>query len=414
MPLVRPLPGMKDESPQELHRRTTARDILQSHLSAHGCRAIDTPLLEPTELFLRKSGGELATRMYTFNDPGGNRVSLRPEFTPSVIRYYLERADEEPLPLRLQYSGPVFRYDDAGRFNQAHQAGAEVIGAASPDSDGETLALAMDGACLLGLPSPVCVVGHVGVLHLALVELGLSSRTREFLIGCLPALKQRPGDAPDVLERARSQGLVRNGDGGRASVLRSNAAGRQEAIETLRHLFHDSLSGLQGSRTTDEILARFMDKLEQGDDPQSVERAVSLLSGFACAAGDEQHAMPRLAAALREHGLGRESLAPLEEALAAFHLRRPDAPLLVDVGLVRGMAYYTGIVFEIRGSGAGGEVAVCGGGRYDGLVKSLGGREDVPALGFAFTLENLLGLLPEDMPRSLEESHSAPGYSQRR
>ena len=75
MPPVRPLPGMRDETPQELHRRTTARDILQAHLSSHGYRAIDTPLLEPTELFLRKSGGELATRMYTFNDPGGNRVS---------------------------------------------------------------------------------------------------------------------------------------------------------------------------------------------------------------------------------------------------------------------------------------------------------------------------------------------------
>ncbi len=414
MPTVRPLPGMKDETPQELHRRTAARDILQAHLSAHGYRAIDTPLLEPTELFLRKSGGELATRMYTFNDPGGNRVSLRPEFTPSVIRYYLERADEEPLPLRIQYSGPVFRYDDAGRLSQTHQTGAEVIGAASPDSDGETLALAMDGACRLGIAAPACAVGHVGVLQLALVELGLSSRTREFLIGCLPALRQRPGDAPAILERARSQGLLRDADGSRGHALTTDGAGRREAIDTLRHLFHDSLSGLQGSRSSDEILTRFMDKLEQGDDPASVERAASLLCAFACAAGDEAYAMPRLAAALREHGLGRESLAPLEEALAAFHLRRPNDSLLVDVGLVRGMAYYTGIVFEIRASGVDGEAAVCGGGRYDGLVKSLGGREDVPALGFAYTLENLLGLLPEDMPRRLEESHSAPGYSQRR
>ena len=124
--------------------------------------------------------------------------------------------------------------------------------------------------------------------------------------------------------------------------------------------------------------------------------------------------MSRLASALREHGVGRESLSPLEEALAAFHLRRPNTPLQVDVGLVRGMAYYTGMVFEIRASDRSGDIAVCGGGRYDGLVKALGGGDDVPALGFAYTLENLLGLLPEDMPRSLEESHSTPGYSQRR
>ena len=414
MPPVRPLPGMRDETPQELQRRTTARDILQAHLSSHGYLAIDTPLLEPTELFLRKSGGELATRMYTFNDPGGNRVSLRPEFTPSVIRYYLERAEGEPLPMRLQYSGPVFRYDEAGRFNQVHQTGAEVIGAASPDSDGELLALAMDGLSQLNAPSPAYVVGHVGVLHLMLSELGISSRTQEFLIGCMPRLRDGSAGAADVLEQSCSRGLVKGGEGSRPSVLPANGTGRQETIDALRHLFHDSLSGIQGSRSTDEILTRFMSKQEQGDDAKSVERGISLLSRVATAAGDEEQAMSRLASALREHGVGREALSPLEEALAAFHLRRPDTQLLVDVGLVRGMAYYTGMVFEIRASDRSGEIAVCGGGRYDGLVKALGGSDDVPALGFAYTLENLLGLLPEDMPRSLEESHSAPGNSQRR
>ena len=316
--------------------------------------------------------------------------------------------------MRLQYSGPVFRYDEAGRFNQAHQTGAEVIGAASPDSDGELLALAMDGLSQLNAPSPACVVGHVGVLHLMLSELGISSRTQDFLIGCLPALRQSSAGAADVLEQAGSRGLVKGNGGNRASVLTANGAGKQEAIDALRHLFHDSLSGIQGSRSTDEILSRFMSKQEQGDDAKSVERGISLLSRVASAGGDEEQAMSRLASALREHGIGRECLSPLEEALAAFHLRRPDTPIQVDVGLVRGMAYYTGMVFEIRASGRSGEVALCGGGRYDGLVKAIGGLDDVPALGFAYTLENLLGLLPEDAPRSLEESHSAPGYSQRR
>ena len=414
MPPVRPLPGMRDETPQELHRRTAARDILQGHLASHGYRAIDTPLLEPTELFLRKSGGELATRMYTFNDPGGNRVSLRPEFTPSVIRYYVERAEEEPLPLRIQYSGPVFRYDDAGRFNQIHQTGAEVIGAASPDSDGEILALATEGLAQLGAPSPTCVVGHAGVLHLMLAELGLSSRSQEFLIGSIPRLKQRPGETSDIREQARSQGLVRGDNAGRVPVLPTNGRERQETIDALRLLFHDSLSGLQGSRSTDEILTRLLGKLEEGDNPEIMDQGVSLLSRIASIGGDEDVAMSRLAGALREHGLGREALAPLEEALAAFHMRKPSTPLVVDLGLVRGMAYYTGIMFEIRAAGPNGDVAVCGGGRYDGLVKALGGHEDVPALGFAYTLENLLGLLPEDMPLNLEELHTTPGVTQRR
>ena len=153
MPAIRRLLGMRDEPSEELGRRTSLQKNLREHLSSHAYQAIDTPLLEPTELFLRKSGGELATRMYTFTDPGGDRVSLRPEFTSSVIRYYLERANGEPLPLRIQYSGPVFRHDESSGFKQFHQTGAEIIGAATPESDGEVLALAQDGLSLAGSPS---------------------------------------------------------------------------------------------------------------------------------------------------------------------------------------------------------------------------------------------------------------------
>ena len=71
MPAIRRLPGMRDEPSEELGRRTSLQKILREYLSSHAYQAIDTPLLEPTELFLRKSGGELATRMYTFTDPGG-------------------------------------------------------------------------------------------------------------------------------------------------------------------------------------------------------------------------------------------------------------------------------------------------------------------------------------------------------
>ena len=95
---VRRLPGMRYESPQDLARRTAVQDGLRGLFSSHGYQCIDTPLLEPTELFLRKSGGELAARMYTFTDPGGNLVSLRPEFTSSAIQYYLERADTRRCP----------------------------------------------------------------------------------------------------------------------------------------------------------------------------------------------------------------------------------------------------------------------------------------------------------------------------
>ena len=414
MPPIRPLPGMRDETPQEIHRRTAAQDLLRGRLSSYGYQIVDTPMLERTELFLRKSGGELATRMYTFTDPGGNRVSLRPEFTPSIIRYYLERTDGEPLPLRLQYSGPVFRYDDARRFRQFHQTGAEIIGAASPESDGEVLALALDGLSLMGLPDTTCVIGHVGVLHLMLEEIGLSSRSQAFLIACLPRLRQDPGEGHKMQEEAHSLGLIKTREGRRSPTMLVNGTEGQEALDILQDLFHDSLSGIQGNRSTDEILTRFMQKLKQGDDPVKMEAGISLFSRLASIRGEEEQALSQIASALQEHGVSRKPLTPLEDVLNSFHQRHPIATPVVDIGLVRGIAYYTGMVFEVLAHGPNGLVAVCGGGRYDGLIKALGGEEDVPALGFAYTLESLLGLLPENPPKNLEEARLASGNPQRR
>ena len=116
MSTIPQLPGMKDESPEQLRVRVELQDSIVAQLTDQGYLSIDTPIVQPAELFLRKSGGELASRMYTFDDPGGNKVSLRPEFTASVIRYYIEHLSDLNLPVKIQYSGPVFRYDEKKIF----------------------------------------------------------------------------------------------------------------------------------------------------------------------------------------------------------------------------------------------------------------------------------------------------------
>ncbi|MBI4282372.1 MAG: histidine--tRNA ligase family protein [Chloroflexi bacterium] len=401
---------MRDETPQELQRRTNVQDSLRRHLLSHGYQTIDTPLLEPTELFLRKSGGELATRMYTFTDPGGNKVSLRPEFTASAIRYYLERDDTGPLPMRLQYCGPIFRHDEAQGYRQFHQTGAEVIGAPAPDSDGEVLALAWEGLSLMHAPSPTCVVGHVGVLHLMLEEIGLSHRAQAFLIASLTRLKQDPEEGRRVLEQANSLGLMKSAENVGGSRLLVDDMEEKEALDLLQDLFHDPLSGLLGSRSMDEILTRFIQKIRGGDNPQRVERGISLFSRLASMSGEEEQSLPQLRSLLQEYRISPAVLGPLEKVLASFHRRCPSASITVDIGLVRGIAYYTGMVFEILAPGPQGPLTLCGGGRYDGLVKALGGEKDVPTLGFAYTLETLLDLLPE----KLEERHLTSSNPQRR
>ena len=407
---IRRLPGMRYESPQDMERRSAVQDSLRGLFSAHGYQCIDTPLLEPTELFLRKSGGELAARMYTFTDPGGNRVSLRPEFTSSAIQYYLERADIEPLPFKLQYNGPVFRYDEATGYRQFHQMGAEIIGSDDPSSDGEALALAREGLSLIGVERPLCVVGHIGVLHRMLDGLGISPRAQEYLIAGFHHLREGEEGSRRVQEQARSLGLLTSDDTARG--LRMLIEGRDEAesFDLLQDLFQESLTGLLGSRTMEEILTRFTDKLQRVDDPQGIETGISLLSRLAAISGEEKTILDEIRSAAVDFGLSPSALAPLEEVLDAFHSRCPAESVRVDIGLVRGIAYYTGMVFDIVAPMPGGPVSLGGGGRYNGLVKALGGDNDVPALGFAYTIENIL-----DLPSGeVEERHLTSSNSQRR
>ena len=124
------LPGMADVTGGSFERSAKVVDALGAYYASRGYAPIDTPIVEDEELFVRKSGGELSGMLYTFDDPGGNRVSLRPEITPSVIRHYIEHKAELVAPARLRYCGPVFRYHslDGGDLRQFTQVGTELIG----------------------------------------------------------------------------------------------------------------------------------------------------------------------------------------------------------------------------------------------------------------------------------------------
>ena len=141
------LPGMADVTGGSFERSAKIVDALGAYYASRGYAPIDTPIVEDAELFVRKSGGELSGMLYTFDDPGGNRVSLRPEFTPSVIRHYIEHASELGTPVRLRYCGPVFRYHslDGGDLRQFTQVGTEFIGLAGRDADAEILSIACGG-----------------------------------------------------------------------------------------------------------------------------------------------------------------------------------------------------------------------------------------------------------------------------
>jgi histidyl-tRNA synthetase len=141
-----------------------ARELLE----LHGYRRIDTPILESTELF-RRSIGEatdiVSKEMYTFEDQGGESLSLRPEGTAPVMRAYLERGlQSRGLPQKLYYFGPMFRRErpQAGRFRQFYQIGAEAIGSSDPFIDAEITALSGLYFKKLGLGGYELMLNSVG------------------------------------------------------------------------------------------------------------------------------------------------------------------------------------------------------------------------------------------------------------
>lgn len=402
MSVVQRLTEMKDSGPEDVRARENVQASFRSLLDTFGYRSIDTPILEPTELFLRKSGVEISSHMYSFIDPGGNHVSLRPEFTSSAIRYYVSRQYDEDLPLKLQYSGPVFRYDRSGGYRQFCQLGAELIGDGKCDADIEILGIASAGLTELGLPSFQCVVGNIGLLHSILDCLGLSLKAQNLLISSISDLKSGITNSKSLLENAHSSNLFRNNDN---KVLDNEMAladmTENDALSLLQDLFQDSLDGVLGNRSTDEILRRFWHKFQQADDPKRFKDGADILSQLASMSGSPSNVLADIAKILESYSLSQDLLIPISEVVEGFGYRYPSIDLILDPGLVRGITYYTGMVFEIVTSTASGKQILCGGGRYDGLVKSLGGAKDVPALGFAYNVEELLQFLPQ----KLEDGH---------
>jgi histidyl-tRNA synthetase len=160
-----------------------------------------------------------------------------------------------------------------------------------------------------------------------------------------------------------------------------------------------------GVRTADEIAERLRRKREESDSPERLERALGFATEAAGLRGDPGSTLEAARVLVARHGLDPEPLRPLEDGLRALALHDlKGVEVAVDLGLVRDIAYYTGMVFELRDGAAAEGPTLAGGGRYDGLVKALGGEQDTPALGFACTVESVLAAL-----RARDSSGPLPG-----
>ena len=160
--------GTADLLPEEQKFRRYIESKAVALARSYGYGRIDSPVFEDAGLFVRSVGEGtdiVEKEMYTFEDRGGDQVTLRPEGTAPVCRAYLEHGMHNlPQPVRMYYFCPVFRYErpQAGRFRQHHQFGVEVLGDANPAVDAEVIELAWRLMHSLGLTDIRLFINSIG------------------------------------------------------------------------------------------------------------------------------------------------------------------------------------------------------------------------------------------------------------
>jgi histidyl-tRNA synthetase len=313
-----PLPGFRDFYPADLASRAHLFDTWRRTCVRYGFEEFDGPPLEPLELYTAKSGEEIVGQLYAFTDKGGREVSLRPELTPTVARMVAARAGGMRKPIRWFSIGQMFRYERQQRGRLR-----------------EFFQLNCD---LMGEPGPLA--------DAELIALAIDLM-RAFGLGPTQVRAR-------LSDRRVLQALLRG-----AGVPDEQLPLAYGVIDKLERMKPEQLAELRDGRD-----GRF----GPGVGVRLLE--VAALRGW-----------PAVQAALGSVEGGGAAGAPLGEVIAALDAMGLGAFVDVDLTIVRGLAYYTGTVFELFDAGRSLR-AIAGGGRYDGLLQLLGGV-DLPAVGFA-------------------------------
>jgi ATP phosphoribosyltransferase regulatory subunit len=394
--------GTRDYVGDDARFLQTRRDALDIAFRSYGYASIDPPILERSAPFLDRSGEDIRRRMYIFPDPGGREICLRPELTISACRAYLRQlqapegeAQFSPeREARLCYVGPAFRYESTGegRYRQFTQAGAELIGARHQEAaDAEILAVALEALSGAGLKDASVEIGDLSILHAFIDGLPIAERSKPRL----RRLALRSRKEARLLSAVSSMDTTASGEtidlSELGSLLASIEPGKAEllirevlALADVRHV---------GGRTSEEIVERLISRTAQeAAEPISREIMEGIWTLLSIRASP-----PSAFEAVRDHFRAFQipSIDPVldrcRERLRLFAAYGYDrTPLEFNVGLRRGLEYYTGFVFEIYSQDFREVGHLCGGGRYDNLLEALGANLSIPAVGFAIGLDRLL------------------------
>jgi len=313
----RSIKGTYDILPNDADSWQRVETCVREFITRAGYSEIRTPAFEKTELFTRSVGEDsdvVSKEMYSWTDQGGTDITLKPEYTASVIRSYIQHNLGAKSPLtKLYYLDNLFRRErpQKGRYRQFRQYGIEAIGSPHPEQDAEVITIAYE----------------------LLVELGIKDITLKLnSIGSLECRNEYRQALKDFLQPHLDK-----------------------LSETSRKRFDSNPMRILDTKIDFEIVLL--------QDAPTITSFLTL--------DDANH---------------------FDEV--QIYLEALDVPFTLDTALVRGLDYYNRTTFEIISSKLGAQDALCGGGRYDKLAETLGGKQ-IPAVGFAAGFERILIAMDE-------------------
>jgi histidyl-tRNA synthetase len=319
MTSVQPVRGTQSLLGEEADRLAKVVETFDRVRRLYGFRRVEVPTIEHTAVFARTIGETtdvVSKEMYSFEDRGGESITLRPEFTAGICRAYLSEGWQRFAPLKVAASGSAFRYErpQKGRFREFHQLDAEIIGAGEPQADVELLAFAAQLLKELGIEGAILQLNTLGD----------------------PETRTAWRDA--LYEHFR----------GHAGALSEDSQARLERnpLRILDSKAHQDWPIVDSAPTIDEFLT----------------------------------------------GEASVFFAQVTEGLSAAGVQWERAPRLV-----RGLDYYRHTAFEFVTDRLGAQGTVLAGGRYDGLIETLGGPH-TPAVGWAAGIERLSMMIAHPAP----------------
>jgi len=323
--------GTRDFTAEEMQKRKSIEEKMRKTFESYGYKEIQTPVFENLELFTAKSGQTIIDEIYAFTDKGDRKLALRPELTAPVIRFYIEKLQMQPKPLKLYYFGNCYRYDrpQKGRYREFKQAGCEIIGVNTPESIAELIAMAYNIIKNSGLKNTVLRIGNLNLLSFIFKRLNIAKEKQEYITPLID-----------------------------------------------KSLFDDLYEALTDYKISPKDVSDFIDFL-QTDDIEKIKNYI------------------------KEYKESSDEIQNFEKTINFLKNSFKVTNFKIDMSIVRGLDYYSGIVFEIEAPVLGAEKQLCGGGEYQ-LIPLFGGRE-TPTAGFAIGFDRTILALEQ-------EKHEFPKY----